>query len=836
MSTRSRPRLISLLLGIAAFFSILVSSALALPTNPVVFVTQPPWPSDFTTVNATFGNHLAAMSSVPRGGDLYIRYPDGTLKNLTQAAGYGSAGMQGASAIAVRDPAVYWDASKVIFSMVVGAPTQRYQVATYHWQLYEITGLGLNETPVITKVPNQPSSYNNVSPLYGSDDNIIFTSDRPRGGASHLYPQRDEYESAATNTGLWKLNPTTGELKHLDHAPSGDFSPILDSFGRVIFTRWDHLQRDQQNRCSQAYFQAFNYTSESADASALDSDTEVYPEPRGACEDDATDHLNLHSFNHFLPWQINEDGTEMETLNHIGRQELVSYIGGSFDNDPNVQEYYGQYSRLNQNSIENLFQIQEDPASPGTYFGINAPEFGTHASGQIVKVHGPPTLVADLMTVDYVTHEDTALADNTPSGNHIGLSRDPLPLSDGTFIASHTSETRADSNEGSSAAPQSRYDYRLKSFVQSGPVYVPGTALTSGIQKTISFWSPDELVSYNSVTMWELQPKELRSRTRPTVRSAELPSIEQNVFDDLGIAVQEFKDYMLENSLALVVSRNLTSRDKQDRQQPRNLKVAGSETSTVAGSGKLYEIAHLQFFQGDQVRGYAAGGSTSGRRVLAQAMHDVSANPENPDGPSGSVAVAPDGSMAAFVPATRPLTYQLTDSSGTGVVRERFWLTFQPGEIRVCSSCHGVNSQDQAGQPAPTNEPLALRILLENWKSIPHQSAEFTLSGKSRVTSGKKFTLRVSGNSVAANKTASLRLKVKNSSCGEVRSISTDSQAAFTKSFKFPAVRASTNLTFNIVYAGTSKSTLRTRLLRGGAGAKSMTNQKLCRAIKSKLR
>ena len=40
---------------------------------------------------------------------------------------------------------------------------------------------------------------------------------------------------------------TSGQLSILDHCPSGNFNPIIDSYGRVIFTRWDHLQRDQQN-------------------------------------------------------------------------------------------------------------------------------------------------------------------------------------------------------------------------------------------------------------------------------------------------------------------------------------------------------------------------------------------------------------------------------------------------------------------------------------------------------------------------------------------------------------------------------------------------------------
>ena len=37
------------------------------------------------------------------------------------------------------------------------------------------------------------------------------------------------------------------DLFLLNHTPSGAFDPFLDSAGRVVFTRWDHLQRDQQN-------------------------------------------------------------------------------------------------------------------------------------------------------------------------------------------------------------------------------------------------------------------------------------------------------------------------------------------------------------------------------------------------------------------------------------------------------------------------------------------------------------------------------------------------------------------------------------------------------------
>jgi hypothetical protein len=47
----------------------------------------------------------------------------------------------------------------------------------------------------------------------------------------------------------------------------------------------------------------------------------------------------------------------------------------------------------------------------------------------------------------------------------------------------------------------------------------------------------------------------------------------------------------------------------------------------------------------------------------------------------------------------------------------RYWLTFAPGEIRTCTSCHGINEETQANGPMPTNTPLALIKLLNYWKT-----------------------------------------------------------------------------------------------------------------------
>src|SRR5258708_4434330 len=364
-------------------------------TNPILFVTQVPLPADFTTVTSTFGNQLGDLDAVPRGGDVWIMYPDGTLKNLTRAAGFGAPGMQGPQSIAVREPSAHWSGTKALFSMVIGAPSQQFQVNDYYWQIYEVSGLGESDTPAIHKIANQPASYNNVSPIYGTDDRILFTSDRPRDGSRYLYPQLDEYEEAPTVTGLWSLDPIAGDLRMLNHTPSGLFSPSIDSFGRVIFTRWDHLQRDQQadtDATEGGDYGTFDYADETANAARLTQRTEVFPEPRGA-RTDLLDGTNLegHSINHFFPWQINEDGTSEETLNHIGRHELHSYFDKSLTDDEAVREFIAETSgRSNPNEVENIFQIKEDPAHPGRYLGTDAPEFQTHASGQLVSLQADP--------------------------------------------------------------------------------------------------------------------------------------------------------------------------------------------------------------------------------------------------------------------------------------------------------------------------------------------------------------------------------------------------------------------------------------------------------------
>jgi len=70
----------------------------------ILFVTQVPSGS-YGNVLSPFDNHEPFIKGTPRGGALMLRSGDGKLRNLTQEAGFGDVGMQGANAFAAPLPA-----------------------------------------------------------------------------------------------------------------------------------------------------------------------------------------------------------------------------------------------------------------------------------------------------------------------------------------------------------------------------------------------------------------------------------------------------------------------------------------------------------------------------------------------------------------------------------------------------------------------------------------------------------------------------------------------------------------------------------------------------------
>lgn len=694
--------------------------------GPVMFVTQAPVSGDtFCKITSTFCLHLTHTGAAPRGGDLWIAYPRANgapvLRNLTAEAGYGVPSGQdqnGAQGIAVRDPAVHWSGQRAVFSMVQGTS------GAARWQLFEVTGIAEGQTVSIRRLP-QPAQYNHVQPTYDSQGRIVFASDTPRAGADaqhkHLWPQLDEYEEQPTVSGLWRLDVASGDISLLNHAPSGSFRPSIDSFGRIVFTNWDHLQRDQQ---AGGGFGLFNFRDESAAAQrepisgAQTQIHEVFPEKL-----DRSGTIAGLRFNIFLPWMLHQDGTGHETLNHIGRHEFGIY-GHAARSGAGLSDLVGA-SGANSGiassglKLDSFHYLREDPLRPGSYLAVAAPEFGTHGGGMVLRLKGGPGVAPQDMRVELVT------APSTRNAGGPALYRSPLPTSDGRVLASVSSKTATASSGGNVV-----YDWRLQWLRPIGAhLGADGQRLlTPGLKKRLGSSSAE-------TTLWELDAVEVRERAVPPLTHTEaLAAPEAAMFAQAGVEPQEFIDFMKRHELALLVSRNVTRRDAFDRQQPFNLRIKGSGTGTVAKQGNgsdstapLFDVDHLQFFQGDQLRGIKDDPSR-GRRVLAQPMRSASlggmpVNPPPSNGPAGAVRLADDGSMAALAPARRALTWQLIEAGvgdakeGTdGVVRERYWLSFQPGEVRVCASCHGLSQRDQRGEAEPKNPPQALGLLLQYYK------------------------------------------------------------------------------------------------------------------------
>lgn len=699
---------------ITALFLILMSfqtMAGVVINNPIMFVTQFPIPADFSAIGTTFGNHHPGIESVGRGGDLYIRYTDGTLRNLTREAGFGMVGFQGSNAIAVRDPTIHWGGTKALFSMVIGATDVQFERPVNYWQMYEITGIGQGEVVSITKITGQPSDYNNITPIYDSSDNIVFTTDMPRTKNRYNYPQYDEYDNDASTTGLWQLNKLSGDVTLLQHAPSGSFSPLIDKSGRIIFTRWDHLERDQQAFSNDAGH--FNYSSELPGAVAINSVAEVFPEPQESNDPDVNANINLFSINHFFPWQLNQDGTAEETLNHVGRHELHDFFNASFNNDISLLDFIPYLGRANINVVRNTFMLDEDPMQIGRYLAIDAPEFGTFNAGQIIALELPIGAQPDLLSVEYITHPDT----RNPGGGttHSGFYRDAITLSDGTVLSAHTSTTHDNNTPFENP-------FTIKTLSLSSGYLAPDSAIVTLPDVTLSFWSPDAMQSFTG-QLWQFQPVEVVARAVPPMTFMQLEMPELNVISQESVNLNALQNYLRNHELAVVVMRDVTTRDSTDQQQPFNLRVPSSGHQNSGDSGHIYDISHLQFVQADQVRGIGGEGgiatAKNGQRVLAQYMHDTKAIDNNivfAGAPEGAVEIYPDGSVAAFVPARRAMAWQTVSPEMTPVVRERYWITFQPGEIRACGGCHGINNVDQAGAAPNTQEAQAFRALLQHWK------------------------------------------------------------------------------------------------------------------------
>lgn len=686
---------------------------------PILYVTQVPPQGTVGTVTSIGGNHLPTVEAAPRGGDLMIRYLDGTVRNLTREALFGRADQdQLGGAIAVRDPHVHWSGQRAIFSMVINSAN----AAADRWQLFEVSGLTQWSPVSITRVPHQPAEFNNVQPCYTPDDRIIFVSDRTRDGSLATYPALDEKGQGRINTGLWSLQPQTGEVFQIEHSPSGSFDPLVDSFGRVLFTRWDHLQRDE--KLAAGGVTGFDYSSEAADATYTAGRlTESFPEALSA---NGTE-LGL-KFDLFMPWTVNPDGTDLVTLNHVGRHEISPGFTRSRP-DANLVDLTppvtGGFPTVPIRTGA-MMQLTEHAMLKGRLFGVDAVTNGLSAGRIVSVVSAAPTVNPATMRVMLTFGQ--------------GLARDPAVLTNGMLIASVAS-TNAGLNLGNASYSSGGSLASVPPAVNPNLMLTPAdpfrisistlpattigrslgfnSALVSQATTTVTNYTSTGQTQTFTGPLWQLQPVEVRATTRPPVLVSNMEAPEREMFIRAGVSPLALKSWLRSNDLAMMTVRNVTQRDSADRQQPTNLAVPGGVSSVKEDGGPTYSVKALQLLQGEYLRGYQLPGGTvePGRRIKATTLRPRPGITETPAGlPEGSTTIAADGSVAALVPAQRATSWQLIEHSGTPVVRERYWLSFQAGEIRSCTSCHGVNRTDQLGGDVAANPPAALRSLLETVK------------------------------------------------------------------------------------------------------------------------
>jgi len=326
----------------------------------------------------------------------------------------------------------------------------------------------------------------------------------------------------------------------------------------------------------------------------------------------------------------------------------------------------------------------------------------------------------DLVVVNFLTHPSTrdfVVAGNTPDPEHVGLFRDPLTLTNTTIVASHTSANRQTPD---GVFIDTLYDFKIKTLM-TNPAgdLVPEVNLTSLGNVNITFFDPDNLITYNG-PLWELQAVEVVVRLQPTMTVEEIQTPEMTVFSEENVNENSFREYLKSKNLAVVVMRDITTREATDQQQSYNLRVANSNPihQTIGAAGQIYDISHMQFLQADQIRGSRINNPIDpGQRVLAQYLHDENAVASNipfVNAPAGSAEIFSDGSVSFFVPARRAMAWQSLAPDATPIVRERYWITFQPGEIRACGGCHGVNDVDQAGQVPNIQKAEAFQALLQH--------------------------------------------------------------------------------------------------------------------------
>lgn len=122
----------------------------------------------------------------------------------------------------VRDPHVHYDGRKILFSYRPGG--------THNYHLYEIGVDGKN----LRRLTDGPDD--DFEAVYLPDDDIMFVSSRSHRFVNCFYTRV---------TTLYRMEGDGGDIRMLSSNVEHDNTPWVLSDGRVLYMRWEYVDRSQ---------------------------------------------------------------------------------------------------------------------------------------------------------------------------------------------------------------------------------------------------------------------------------------------------------------------------------------------------------------------------------------------------------------------------------------------------------------------------------------------------------------------------------------------------------------------------------------------------------------
>lgn len=121
------------------------------------------------------------------------------------------------------DPEISYDGKKILFSMKENRRKR--------WNLYEMNIDGSN----LNQLTDDNDPGDDMDPIYLPNGQIMFTSTRPQ-----IVDEYERRQSPLLHVGD-VVNGTLQNIRRVSFNQSFDTNPIVQSSGKIIFSRWEHL-------------------------------------------------------------------------------------------------------------------------------------------------------------------------------------------------------------------------------------------------------------------------------------------------------------------------------------------------------------------------------------------------------------------------------------------------------------------------------------------------------------------------------------------------------------------------------------------------------------------